>query len=138
MSLITMGKATESVRFLDDVDLTFSLDNRSSSSQQMTNIEISARPIVFRASYRDITMITSILNKAIERYGRSQESLKQQKEEDGKPMENSSLRQPVKDQELSSKSDQSHLRFKGGARVLMSKEQVSLIFYSLKNCYSQK
>ena len=133
-----MGKATESVRFLDDVDLTFSLDNRSSSSQQMTNIEISARPIVFRASYRDITMITSILNKAIERYGRSQESLKQQKEEDGKPMENSGLRQPVKDKGLSSKSDQSHLRSKGGARVLMSKEQVSPIFCSLQNCYSQK
>ncbi|KAF8216245.1 hypothetical protein K438DRAFT_1748990 [Mycena galopus ATCC 62051] len=66
MSLIRMGKPSESVRFLDDVDLTFSLDSRSSDAQQMTSIEISAKPIVFRASYRDINMIMTIVNKAIE------------------------------------------------------------------------
>lgn len=126
MSLIRMGRATESVRFLDDVDLTFSLDNRSSSSHQMTNIEISARPIVFRASYRDITMITSILNKAVERYGHSQESLKQQKEGDIKPMDSANTERSVKDVGLLSKSNQSHLQSK--ARALMSKEQVSPTF----------
>ncbi|KAJ6604648.1 vacuolar protein sorting-associated protein 13 [Mycena vulgaris] len=72
MSLIRMGKPSESVRFLDDVDLTFSLDSRSSSGHQMTSMEISAKPIVFRASYRDINMITTIVNKAIELSGDSQ------------------------------------------------------------------
>lgn len=60
-----MGKTSESVRFLDDVDLTLSLDGRNSSSQQMTSIEMSSQPIVFRASYRDINLITSIVNRAI-------------------------------------------------------------------------
>ncbi|KAF7339474.1 hypothetical protein MSAN_02161700 [Mycena sanguinolenta] len=73
MSLIRMGKPAESVRFLDDVDLTFSLDNRSSSGQQMTSIEISTKPIVFRASYRDINMIMAIVNKAIELSADTQE-----------------------------------------------------------------
>ena len=63
-----MGKETENVRFLDDVDLTLSLDSRSSSSQQLSNIEITSKPIVLRASYRDITLIMSIVNKAIAMY----------------------------------------------------------------------
>ncbi|CAK5280530.1 unnamed protein product [Mycena citricolor] len=72
MSLIRMGRPAESVRFLDDVDMTFSMDTRASSGQQMTSIEISSKPIVFRASYRDINMIMTIVNKAIELSGESQ------------------------------------------------------------------
>lgn len=64
-----MGKHSDSVRFLDDFDLTLSLDSRSTSSQLMTNIEINAKPIVFRASYRDIMLISSIVNKALELSG---------------------------------------------------------------------
>ena len=115
MSLIRMGGASESVRFLDDVDLTFSLDSRSSSSHQMTNIEIGAKPITFRASYRDINLITSIVNKAIEGYGNSQQSRTQRNEE------SNSSRNP----ETSAKpttSDQP-LQY-GKARVLLTKEQV--------------
>lgn len=66
-----MGKDTENVRFLDDVDLTLSLDSRSSSSQQLSSIEITSKPIVLRASYRDITLIMSIVNKAIAMYTNS-------------------------------------------------------------------
>ncbi|KAJ7634302.1 vacuolar protein sorting-associated protein 13 [Mycena polygramma] len=66
MSLIRMGKPSENVRFMDDFDMTFSLDSRSSSGEQMTSMEVSAKPIVFRASYRDINTITTIVNKAIE------------------------------------------------------------------------
>jgi vacuolar protein sorting-associated protein 13A/C len=76
-----MGGASESVRFLDDVDLTFSLDSRSSSSHQMTNIEVGAKPMTFRASYQDINLITSIVNKAIEGYGNSQQSHTQRNED---------------------------------------------------------
>jgi vacuolar protein sorting-associated protein 13A/C len=69
-----MGKASEDVRFLDDIDLAFSLDSRSSSSQQMVNMEISVQPITFRASYRDINLISNIANKAVELYGISAKS----------------------------------------------------------------
>ncbi|TCD71537.1 hypothetical protein EIP91_008918 [Steccherinum ochraceum] len=71
MSLSRMGKNAESVRFLDDVDLTLSLDSRSTSSQQTTSIEVSVQPVVFRASYRDINLITTIVNKAIQLYTQS-------------------------------------------------------------------
>ena len=72
MSLIQMDNSSNTVRFLDNVDITFSLDNRSSSSQQMTSIEITSKPIVLRASYRDINLISSIVNKAIELSSNSQ------------------------------------------------------------------
>ena len=71
MSLTRMGKDTETVRFLDDVDFTFSLDSRSTDTHQMMNIEMTSQPIVFRASYRDINLITTIVNRAIELYTES-------------------------------------------------------------------
>lgn len=74
MSLARMGKPSESVRFLDDVDLTFTLDSRSSGAHQSTSIEVTSLPIVFRASYRDIMLITAIVNKAIALYGNSSQS----------------------------------------------------------------
>jgi len=117
-----MGKAVDSVRFLDDVDLTFSLDSRSLSSQQMTNVEVMAKPIVFRASYRDINLIMSIVNKAIERYGISQETLMNQKQNDFKSQEKTDLH---KIGALSSSYNRSQLQSAGKARVLMTKEQVS-------------
>ncbi|KAF9478514.1 vacuolar protein sorting-associated protein 13 [Pholiota conissans] len=118
MSLMRMGRAAESVRFLDDVDFTFSLDSRSSSLHQMTNMEIATKPIVFRASYRDINLITSIINKAIERYGHSQESLNKQKQ-----VKDHHIRGPVL-QESSPAFEPSHLQSIGKARVLMSTEQL--------------
>ena len=64
MSLTQMGNLDESVRFLDDVDMTLSLDSRQSAAQQMTSIDISSTPIVFRASQRDINLIMAIVTKA--------------------------------------------------------------------------
>jgi vacuolar protein sorting-associated protein 13A/C len=116
MSLMRMGKPSESVRFLDDVDLTFSLDSRSSSVQQMISMEISAKPIVFRASYRDIKLITSIVNKAIELYGNSQKLLA--------PVE-SSTSLPLEGQSSKSFASKPRSHPIGNARILMSKEQVS-------------
>jgi vacuolar protein sorting-associated protein 13A/C len=65
MSLLQMGKDSESVRFLDDVDMTLSLVNRADVAQNLMSIEISSKPIVFRASYRDINLILAIVNRAI-------------------------------------------------------------------------
>ncbi|CED84268.1 Vacuolar protein sorting-associated protein [Phaffia rhodozyma] len=64
MSLSRMDKPSESVRFLDDIDLTLSIDSRSVSNYQTTEIELAVQPIIFRASYRDITLITNIVNRA--------------------------------------------------------------------------
>jgi vacuolar protein sorting-associated protein 13A/C len=116
MSLVRMGGASESVRFLDDVDLTFSLDSRSSSSHQMTNIEIGAKPITFRASYRDINLITSIVNKAVEGYGNSQQSPTQHNEDVLQP--NSSRKPDIKSTTFNQSLQD------GKAQVLVSKEQV--------------
>jgi vacuolar protein sorting-associated protein 13A/C len=123
MSLMRMGKAAEDVRFLDDVDLTLSLDSRTSSSQQMTSIEVTAKPIVFRASYRDINLIMTIVNKAIELYGNSQKPVSPAKggpEESlvAKPLSNKRSKPSMS---LSGKSGPQPI---GKARVLMSKEQV--------------
>ncbi|PPQ80804.1 hypothetical protein CVT25_001929 [Psilocybe cyanescens] len=121
MSLMRMGRSAESVRFLDDVDLTFSIDNRSSSQQQMMNIEIASKPIVFRASYRDINLITSIVNKAVERYGDSQRSLVNQKQ-DTLPGGGSSSQDNEVAASSSRKSDTTRSQSTGKAKVLMSKE----------------
>ena len=117
MSLIQMGKATESARFLDDIDLTVSLDNRSNSAQQMTSIEITAKPIVFRASYRDINLITTIVNKAIELYSNSQPA--------AAPSEQSASPQYLTVSSTAAASTASRPA-SGKANIVMSKEQVTL------------
>jgi vacuolar protein sorting-associated protein 13A/C len=66
MSLLRMDKPSDGVRFLDDLDLTLSMDNRRWTAQQMSSIELTLQPVVFRVSYRDINLITAIVNKAIE------------------------------------------------------------------------
>lgn len=69
MSLLRMG-SPEDARILDDVDLTLTLDSRTMSAHQMTSIDIVIKPIVLRASYRDIMLILTVVNKATEAYGR--------------------------------------------------------------------
>lgn len=69
MALLRMGRP-EDARILDDVDLTLTLDSRTMSSHQTTSVETTLRPIVLRASYRDIMLILTIVNKAMEAYGR--------------------------------------------------------------------
>ncbi|KAG6842210.1 hypothetical protein C0991_000180 [Blastosporella zonata] len=113
MSLMRMGKTSESVRFLDEVDLTVSLDRRSSFSQQMTSIEIAVKPIVFRASYGDLSMIASILNRAITLYSStSTENPAQNTTSSSTSLSKSSGLGP-------------RLRTLGNARVMMSKEQLT-------------
>ena len=119
MSLVRMGGASESVKFLDDVDLTFSLDSRTSSSHQMTNIEVGAKPITFRASYRDINLITSIVNKAIEGYNNSQQSPTQHNED---VMKSNPSQEPATSVIKSTTINQPLQE--GKSHVSMSKEQV--------------
>ena len=86
MSLTRMNNIADSARFLDNVDLTFSLDSRSTTSQQLTSIEVGAKPIVFRASYHDINLIMNITNKALEMYGNTANARAQKPEPGVKSM----------------------------------------------------
>ncbi|KAG6890404.1 hypothetical protein C0995_008758 [Termitomyces sp. Mi166 len=113
MSLMRMGKTSESVRFLDDVDLTLSLDSRSSLSQKTTGIEIAVKPIIFRASYGDLNMITSIINKAISLYGSTKTQSSSQINTTASTLISKSSGPGTRHQTL------------GNARVLMSKEQLT-------------
>ena len=101
---------------MDDVDITMSLDNRSTASQQLTNIEIHSKNITFRASYRDIILITSILNRAMESYNHSQESRRAEKD----------VTADISPTQMNAKS----LIPTGRARITMIKEQAS---YSSSN-----
>lgn len=120
MSLIRMGADADTVRFLDDVDLTFSMDSRSSTREQMTSMELAVKPIVFRASYRDIILITTIASKALDLYGKSQNNSSVTSTASTKSA------QPNVGPSQASRSNvtRSHRQAFGEARVLVSKEQV--------------
>jgi vacuolar protein sorting-associated protein 13A/C len=64
MSLTRMGQLDESVRFMDDIDVTLSMESKRAATMQRTNIEITAKPVVFRASQRDINLVLSIVTRA--------------------------------------------------------------------------
>jgi vacuolar protein sorting-associated protein 13A/C len=128
MSLIRMGKASESVRFLDEIDLTFSLDSRTSAQEEMTSMELAIKPIVFRASYRDINLIMAIVNRAVVLYGKTTSS----SVDDAAPVDSKS--RGLKSKYSASKDVRSQSQPVGRARVLMSKEQVCynfIVYYAL-------
>ncbi|KAG2072635.1 DUF1162-domain-containing protein [Suillus decipiens] len=124
MSLIRMGADADTVRFLDDVDLTFSMDSRSSTQEQMTSMELAAKPIVFRASYRDIMLITTITSKAVDLYGKYQNNFSVTSTASTKSA------QPYEGPSQISRSNamRSHRHAIGEARVLVSKEQLKASF----------
>ncbi|TBU65089.1 vacuolar protein sorting-associated protein 13 [Dichomitus squalens] len=116
MSLTRMGKPAESVRFLDELDLTFTLDSRASEAHHSTSIEVTALPVVFRASYRDIMLIMTIVNKAIDLYGESIQS-----QDESEP--DKTLTRPGLTSRKISRPTTSRAQPIGSARVMMNKEQ---------------
>lgn len=114
-----MGADADTVRFLDDVDLTFSMDSRSSTREQMTGMEFAVKPIVFRASYRDIMLITTIATKALDLYGKSQNNARVASTKATLPYEGPS-------QTSRSNATRNDIQTVGRARVLVSREQVYL------------
>lgn len=63
---VQMDKPKETIRVLDNFDITLSLDSRADNGQQFSNIDIGIEQLVLRVSFRDILLINSILNRAIE------------------------------------------------------------------------
>ncbi|BGP36549.1 Vacuolar protein sorting-associated protein 13 [Rhodotorula kratochvilovae] len=66
MFLCRMDRPKEAIRVLDDVDMTLSMDSRSDGGRQVTNIDVGVQPLILRVSFRDILLINSIVNRAIE------------------------------------------------------------------------
>lgn len=136
MSLTKMPRGSDEVRFLDEVDFTVSLDSRSSSSHQTTSIEVASKPIILRASYRDIQLILTICNKAMAAYGQLS----------GPNTSSNSLqsRPAGRNTSVPSKSEHTHhsatamkssrQQALGLARVLVSKEQVGC-YHHLALCF---
>ena len=112
-----MGNAADTVRFLDEIDITFSLDSRNSMQENMTSMEIAVKPIVFRASYGDINLIMAIVNRALELYGKSA-SASAGPDPNISAISGSASKSDVP----ASTTSQSHPS--GKARAVMSKEQV--------------
>lgn len=110
-----MGAESDTVRFLDDVELTFSLDSRASEPEQHVSMEVSLTEIVFRASYRDIMLITAIATKAVELYTKSQGDVLL----DGEQSSNMPTRTT-----RSASSVVGARRMSTKAHIVMSKEQV--------------
>ncbi|KAK0532867.1 Vacuolar protein sorting-associated protein 13 [Tilletia horrida] len=77
MLMRKMNRPKESLRFLDDFDVTMSMDSRMSAARQVTSIEIDIEPLTFRVSYRDIMLITTVVNKAIELSASSNQATQQ-------------------------------------------------------------
>lgn len=127
MSLLTM-QSMEVVRFLDDLDITLSLDSARSTERQMTSIELNMRPVTLRASIVEINLISSILLRALALYN-----------EQSKP----AMNPPKSLTDVRGSSTQSPARTRGTAmharakssmdkpRVHLSKEKVCISFRHL-------
>ena len=75
MSLARMGKRVESVRFLDDVDIKMASESHSELNRQVSNFTVLVeQEFVFKTSYRDVLLITSIVNRAISLFSNSGEA----------------------------------------------------------------
>lgn len=66
MFMCRMHRPKDTLRLLDNFDLALSMDSRVSETSSLTSIEIDVEPLVLRVSLRDILMIQSVVNKAIE------------------------------------------------------------------------
>lgn len=115
-----MGKPADSVRFMDEFDFTVSLDSRTTNLERMTSIEINTKPIVFRASYRDINFMTDIVNRASTAYAQSQSTKSSGPDDTTKTV--SGFGAPSTYTKPSEKSRAGPV---GKATVVMTREQVS-------------
>ncbi|KWU46731.1 hypothetical protein RHOSPDRAFT_14825 [Rhodotorula sp. JG-1b] len=85
MFLCRMDRPKENIRVLDDVDLILSMDSRADGGRQVTNIEVGVQPLILRVSMRDIFLINSIINRAIELSNRSATPETAEHEEPARP-----------------------------------------------------
>ncbi|KAG8928477.1 hypothetical protein FRC01_005870 [Tulasnella sp. 417] len=118
MSLMSMNKPADKVSFLDEIDVTLTIDGRQTTDHEMTEIGLNILPIVFRASLRDITLITAIVNRALELSSSQAAS-------QPTPPKPISARPPSAVSKRSGPSSRPKASTKGKSRVIMSKEMLN-------------
>jgi len=126
-----MNKENITARFLDDMDITLSMDNRQSANRQITDIILTVQPIIFRVSYRDINLITSIVNKAI-----ALSTPKDQNKESAEEARSLSSKRPSNTKQISSTrtvSTSTRRTSKVKPRLMVSSEHVRIPIFSTDN-----
>jgi vacuolar protein sorting-associated protein 13A/C len=61
-----MNTPSDAVSFLENMDVSLSLDNRTQSGHDTMTIDLNLQPIIIRASLRDINLILAIFSRAAE------------------------------------------------------------------------
>jgi vacuolar protein sorting-associated protein 13A/C len=76
MFLCRMDQRSETLlRFIDNFNFALTMDTRTTRpGQQLTNINVDIGPLTLRLSYRDVLLITSIVNKVSELSSQSSQS----------------------------------------------------------------
>lgn len=86
MSFGRMDRPADRVRFLDEVNVALSLDTRQKGQQSMTSFEIEIPdPVIFRASYTDIMLISDIVSKATQAATKAMSGSEEGQESPGQP-----------------------------------------------------
>jgi vacuolar protein sorting-associated protein 13A/C len=118
MSLTQMDHPDDSVRFMDDMDITLAMESKQVMALQRTNIDITTKPIVFRASQRDINLILAIVSRATQLASQS--------------TANASQKSPAGPSKKTVAETTVRMTSEEKPRLIMSTEQVLLmLFFSL-------
>ncbi|KAI9289370.1 hypothetical protein BC943DRAFT_349025 [Umbelopsis sp. AD052] len=85
MFLCIMNKKSEaSIRFVEDFEISMSMESHTSANNNITSIVIDLTALVLKLSYMDITVISTVVNRALELLGQSNPSpAPESKEDDG-------------------------------------------------------
>lgn len=69
---MSMNEPSESVSFLEEVDISLDMRNIESLGHSTTTADVTIQPIVLRASPRDIDLIKAIVTRGMEQFIREQ------------------------------------------------------------------
>lgn len=127
--LCRMDRPAESARILDDFDLNLSMDNRSDNGSQSSSIELDVQPLVLRLSNRDVTLVSSIVTRAIELSGTDKEAAPAQKENRALAVRTPSQAQTTSSGVSSSRRRASSAAVRQRAEVLVTRESVGALAF---------
>ncbi|CAG8475084.1 9038_t:CDS:10, partial [Acaulospora morrowiae] len=136
MFLCCMNKRESSqLHFIDNFDFSMTMDTQSTKpGQNLTNIGIDVGPLILRLSYRDVLLITSIVNKVTELSSQSQSSApSSQVEQPEIESESSSGNQRAFNYNTLTKKGISSFKGRSGfSQVLVTRESLKATFQGAK------
>lgn len=84
MFLCIMDRKSEaSIRFVEDFEISMSMESHTSANNNITSIVIDLTALILRISYLDITVISTVVNRALELLGQSTSPPAPETNEDG-------------------------------------------------------